>query len=94
MVKQPTAEQSEFTMSSEDFPALPGTNIGTGGAPSNTIGGSNTTNAMDASATNTSLSNCNVMSSSGSTNDDSDAKQHGVKTTREGVVSNSKLIVS
>lgn len=25
MVKQPTAESSEFTMSSEDFPALPGT---------------------------------------------------------------------
>lgn len=25
MVKQPTSESSEFTMSSEDFPALPGT---------------------------------------------------------------------
>lgn len=25
MVKQPTSEQSEFTMSNEDFPALPGT---------------------------------------------------------------------
>ncbi|XP_053615521.1 regulator of gene activity isoform X2 [Plodia interpunctella] len=32
MVKQPTSEQSEFTMSSEDFPALPGTSGG-GGAP-------------------------------------------------------------
>lgn len=32
MVKQPTSEQSEFTMSSEDFPALPGTSS-TGGAP-------------------------------------------------------------
>ncbi|KAI8437578.1 hypothetical protein MSG28_011864 [Choristoneura fumiferana] len=31
MVKQPTTEQSEFTMSSEDFPALPGTS--TGAAP-------------------------------------------------------------
>lgn len=28
MVKQPTAEQSEFQMSNEDFPALPGTQIG------------------------------------------------------------------
>ncbi|XP_041983186.1 CCR4-NOT transcription complex subunit 2 [Aricia agestis] len=28
MVKQPTSEQSEFTMSSEDFPALPGTSHG------------------------------------------------------------------
>lgn len=27
MVKQPTAEQSEFQMSSEDFPALPGTQL-------------------------------------------------------------------
>lgn len=32
MVKQPTSEQSEFTMSSEDFPALPGTS-NTGSAP-------------------------------------------------------------
>lgn len=31
MVKQPTSEQSEFTMSSEDFPALPGTSAGAGG---------------------------------------------------------------
>lgn len=34
MVKQPTAESSEFTMSSEDFPALPGT-----GADGTTPGG-------------------------------------------------------
>lgn len=27
MVKQPTAEQTEFQMSSEDFPALPGTQL-------------------------------------------------------------------
>ncbi|XP_020714503.1 regulator of gene activity isoform X3 [Ceratitis capitata] len=30
MVKQPTSEQSEFTMSNEDFPALPGTQISDG----------------------------------------------------------------
>lgn len=30
MVKQPTNEQTEFTMSSEDFPALPGTQISEG----------------------------------------------------------------
>uniref|UniRef100_A0A023F166 Putative ccr4-not transcription complex subunit 2 n=1 Tax=Triatoma infestans TaxID=30076 RepID=A0A023F166_TRIIF len=44
MVKQTTAESSEFTMSSEDFPALPGTGseggTGTGGAGSgNSTGG-------------------------------------------------------
>lgn len=32
MVKQPTAEQSEFQMSSEDFPALPGTQQSRDGA--------------------------------------------------------------
>ena len=31
MVKQPTSESSEFTMSSEDFPALPGSEITPGG---------------------------------------------------------------
>lgn len=30
MVKQPTAEQTEFQMSSEDFPALPGTQLNDG----------------------------------------------------------------
>lgn len=32
MVKQPTAEQSEFQMSSEDFPALPGTQLANDGS--------------------------------------------------------------
>ncbi|XP_047991426.1 regulator of gene activity isoform X2 [Leguminivora glycinivorella] len=36
MVKQPTSEQSEFTMSSEDFPALPGTSAG--GAAAGALG--------------------------------------------------------
>ncbi|GAB0088112.1 Regulator of gene activity [Sergentomyia squamirostris] len=31
MVKQPTSEQSEFQMSNEDFPALPGTQVTDGG---------------------------------------------------------------
>lgn len=34
MVKQPTSEASEFTMSSEDFPALPGTQNREGASPS------------------------------------------------------------
>lgn len=33
MVKQPTSEASEFTMSSEDFPALPGTQNRDGASP-------------------------------------------------------------
>lgn len=38
MVKQPTSEASEFTMSSEDFPALPGTQNRDGLSPGNATG--------------------------------------------------------
>lgn len=38
MVKQPTSETSEFTMSNEDFPALPGTQNNTGPASSSEKG--------------------------------------------------------
>lgn len=37
MVKQPTSESSEFTMSSEDFPALPGTQSRDGPSPGGSI---------------------------------------------------------
>ncbi|XP_044735169.1 regulator of gene activity isoform X2 [Chrysoperla carnea] len=37
MVKQPTSEASEFTMSSEDFPALPGTHSREGTSPGGSI---------------------------------------------------------
>lgn len=39
MVKQPTSESSEFTMSSEDFPALPGTQSREGPSPGGSITG-------------------------------------------------------
>lgn len=39
MVKQPTSEASEFTMSSEDFPALPGTQNRDGGSPGSSTSG-------------------------------------------------------
>lgn len=39
MVKQPTSESSEFTMSSEDFPALPGTQNREGTSPGGNVGG-------------------------------------------------------
>lgn len=38
MVKQPTTEQTEFTMSNEDFPALPGTQNNEGLTSSSGIG--------------------------------------------------------
>lgn len=37
MVKQPTSEASEFTMSSEDFPALPGTQSRDGPSPGGSV---------------------------------------------------------
>lgn len=37
MVKQPTSEASEFTMSSEDFPALPGTQSRGGPSPGGSV---------------------------------------------------------
>lgn len=37
MVKQPTSEASEFTMSSEDFPALPGTQNREGPSPGGSV---------------------------------------------------------
>ena len=39
MVKQPTSESSEFTMSSEDFPALPGTQSREGPSPGGGVPG-------------------------------------------------------
>ncbi|GLV40536.1 Regena [Carabus blaptoides fortunei] len=39
MVKQPTSEASEFTMSSEDFPALPGTHTRDGASPGSNMSG-------------------------------------------------------
>lgn len=39
MVKQPTNESSEFTMSSEDFPALPGTQNQEGPSPGGSLSG-------------------------------------------------------
>lgn len=39
MVKQPTNEASEFTMSSEDFPALPGTQNQEGPSPGGSVSG-------------------------------------------------------
>lgn len=54
MVKQPTAESSEFTMSSEDFPALPGTQNQDGPSPSGekTLSGQSTECNQETTPTN------------------------------------------
>ncbi|KAK9892215.1 hypothetical protein WA026_019018 [Henosepilachna vigintioctopunctata] len=44
MVKQPTSESSEFTMSSEDFPALPGTQNREGASPGGSTSGEKSNN--------------------------------------------------
>ncbi|XP_014249045.1 CCR4-NOT transcription complex subunit 2-like isoform X2 [Cimex lectularius] len=75
MVKQPTAESSEFTMSSEDFPALPGTGAegsggGTGGGTS--VSGASGTNSTAGTSTGTAEK---VGSSSESTTSSQDTMQ-------------------
>lgn len=55
MVKQPTSESSEFTMSSEDFPALPGTASTEGPSPGGSVvsgGGDKTAPTSDQVCTN------------------------------------------
>lgn len=70
MVKQPTSEQTEFQMSSEDFPALPGTSdnlAGVVGSNSNSVGGGgNSSSLHQASASVSSVisSNNNAIGSS------------------------------
>ncbi|XP_075227875.1 CCR4-NOT transcription complex subunit regena [Lycorma delicatula] len=51
MVKQPTSESSEFTMSSEDFPALPGTTNTDGPSPANNLTSAGSSSGADKSTT-------------------------------------------
>lgn len=65
MVKQPTAEPSEFTMSSEDFPALPGTQNTEG--PSSVVGGGSVVGSSAGTGGPVVSSAPSVVGSSGST---------------------------
>ncbi|KAH8268339.1 regulator of gene activity isoform X1 [Drosophila bipectinata] len=58
MVKQPTSEQSEFTMSNEDFPALPGTQNSDG--TTNAVGSSGSAGSAGSGAVGSSGSGTNT----------------------------------
>ncbi|KPU80479.1 uncharacterized protein Dana_GF18660, isoform D [Drosophila ananassae] len=58
MVKQPTSEQSEFTMSNEDFPALPGTQNSDG--TTNAVGSSGSAGSAGSGTTGSSGSGTNT----------------------------------
>lgn len=81
MVKQPTAEQSEFTMSSEDFPALPGTQI-TDGTMAHPSGHDGADKGMVGAAN----SGMDLQTDNSSMNDK--AFKRGVQTSPDGLYSN------
>lgn len=83
MVKQPTPEQSEFTMSNEDFPALPGTQITDG---STTSGLSGSMDGSDKGTVNVVGVGMDLQNDSSSSNDK--AMKRGVQTSSDGKVTN------
>ncbi|KAB7496056.1 CCR4-NOT transcription complex subunit 2 [Armadillidium nasatum] len=84
MVKQPTTESSEFTMSSEDFPALPGSQVS-----SSKIFSSDENfpplSDKKLNSTNTSETTSDLISRSG---DKTTNPKRGIQTTAEGKVTN------
>lgn len=83
MVKQPTSETSEFTMSSEDFPALPGTASTEGPSP-----GSSVVSSSDKSTNQTSEQNNSQQDMVNSrlvlNNDKALALKRGIQTSSDG----------
>ncbi|CAH1125897.1 unnamed protein product [Ceutorhynchus assimilis] len=91
MVKQPTSESSEFTMSNEDFPALPGTQHPAEGASPAGSQSDDKTMVMDGVQTNDAQMGLTMLSTqSGLTSSDkSSTKQTGgIRSTPDGRVSN------
>lgn len=82
MVKQPTAEQSEFTMSSEDFPALPGTQITDGSLSANSLGGNISHDGADKGSAGAANVGMDLQTESVSVNDK--AFKRGVQTSPDG----------
>ncbi|XP_060534535.1 CCR4-NOT transcription complex subunit 2 [Cylas formicarius] len=76
MVKQPTSETSEFTMSNEDFPALPGTH--------NHVEGASPTSA----STDKNGQGVNTESNSSSRDGDKNGSKQGIQTSPDGRVTN------
>lgn len=90
MVKQPTNEQSEFQMSSEDFPALPGTQS----RESIVTGSSGTSGGID-KLTNTNSNtdlpqqiNASTTGSGHANNSDKGLAKRGIQTSPNGKLPN------
>ncbi|KAH1000690.1 hypothetical protein HUJ04_012986 [Dendroctonus ponderosae] len=89
MVKQPTSESSEFTMSSEDFPALPGTqNRAEGASPAGSQ--SDDKGALDGTTNDAQSSQSGLILQSGGSLSDKIGSKHagGIRSTPDGRVSN------
>lgn len=84
MVKQPTAEQSEFTMSSEDFPALPGTQITDGSLSANSLGGNISHDGADKSSSTGGAANVGMDLQTESVSVNDKAFKRGVQTSPDG----------
>ncbi|XP_063908103.1 regulator of gene activity [Zophobas morio] len=76
MVKQPTSESSEFTMSSEDFPALPGTQNREGVSPGGSTSGDKTNSGGGGDG------------SAGSRESEKNSAKTGIQTSPDGRVTN------
>ncbi|XP_011298518.1 CCR4-NOT transcription complex subunit 2 isoform X2 [Fopius arisanus] len=84
MVKQPTSESSEFTMSSEDFPALPGTQSRDGPSP----GGSVTGDKSLSVGLGPEIGQDVLQSNRAPGSEKSQASKRGIQTSQDGKVTN------
>ena len=83
MVKQPTSEVNEFTMSSEDFPALPGTQNREGPSPGNTV----VTGEKGVSVNlGTEITQDNMQGNRSSSSDKTQTSKRGIQTSPDGLL--------
>lgn len=83
MVKQPTSEQSEFTMSNEDFPALPGTQNTDGTTTTSGLAGSiESSEKGSVNVSSNNIGGIEIQNDSISSNDK--AVKRGVQTSSDG----------
>ena len=80
MVKQPTSESSEFTMSSEDFPALPGTQSREGPSPGGSVSGEKGLSV----GLGPDIGQDALQSNRAQANDKSQASKRGIQTSADG----------
>jgi len=83
MVKQPTSESSEFTMSSEDFPALPGT--GSEGSSTSGVGEKASSSEPNSTSSETPQPSSRLPQA---TSDSKPPPKRGIQTSPDGKVTN------